>query len=572
MPVKGSKYGKDLGESKRIDNLSAELAENVTNVKYFGAKGDGITDDTSAFEAAINSGKAVYVPPGTYYLGACIDITKSVKIFGAGDATKLISNGGDYYKDYGVTYAGKLSNKTFSIYSKVKQTYTITGDTFAAGTVDLIVEDTTGLSVGDTIYLMIGTNPYDSTEEYYRAFNTIKAIDVNSVTLTMPIPCDVPLSSRVSKFETYESIAENIEISNLCIDIKDAGHVQDQMFLTWHARNVNIHHIHFLRSSTAIEFLEGENCHAHNIQIDYCTNYHISVHPFNVWGVTNFSFKDIEISHMNNVTAFFGEATNTNGTIENININKTQDDVPDSTYIYVFHFVGMSTNINVKNVYINSKNKLAFATISQESTASFENISLNGSVRQYPLSLHKGLLTINGVKYFNERKATVYLPLKPNATNLAAKLPRGLYKSCRVYSNYGNTYLTQLIMETGANWLLDIHTNLSADGFYDVPQNKSYGDLFTNNEIGARRILATTTAGCPVNAYLRCEIEYLPESGYDVEIVSQRMPLFGASIPTTGTWIVGDRVYNSAPTAGQPKSWVCTVAGTPGTWVSEGNL
>lgn len=38
------------------------------------------------------------------------------------------------------------------------------------------------------------------------------------------------------------------------------------------------------------------------------------------------------------------------------------------------------------------------------------------------------------------------------------------------------------------------------------------------------------------------------------------------------TWKVGDRVYNSAATAGQPKSWVCTVAGAPGTWTSEGNL
>jgi hypothetical protein len=31
-------------------------------------------------------------------------------------------------------------------------------------------------------------------------------------------------------------------------------------------------------------------------------------------------------------------------------------------------------------------------------------------------------------------------------------------------------------------------------------------------------------------------------------------------------------VFNSTATAGQPKGWVCTVAGTPGTWVSMGNL
>lgn len=45
-----------------------------------------------------------------------------------------------------------------------------------------------------------------------------------------------------------------------------------------------------------------------------------------------------------------------------------------------------------------------------------------------------------------------------------------------------------------------------------------------------------------------------------------------SAAPVNGTWKVGDRVFNSAPVVGQPKSWVCTVAGTPGTWVSEGNL
>lgn len=48
--------------------------------------------------------------------------------------------------------------------------------------------------------------------------------------------------------------------------------------------------------------------------------------------------------------------------------------------------------------------------------------------------------------------------------------------------------------------------------------------------------------------------------------------LYSSAVPTAGAWIVADRFFNSVPTVGQPKSWVCTVAGTPGTWVSEGNL
>jgi len=46
----------------------------------------------------------------------------------------------------------------------------------------------------------------------------------------------------------------------------------------------------------------------------------------------------------------------------------------------------------------------------------------------------------------------------------------------------------------------------------------------------------------------------------------------GLAAPTTGAQVVGSRVRNRTPAVGSPKAWVCTVAGTPGTWVSEGNL
>ncbi|HLX21637.1 MAG TPA: glycosyl hydrolase family 28-related protein [Gaiellaceae bacterium] len=45
-----------------------------------------------------------------------------------------------------------------------------------------------------------------------------------------------------------------------------------------------------------------------------------------------------------------------------------------------------------------------------------------------------------------------------------------------------------------------------------------------------------------------------------------------SSAPASGAHQQGEIVKNSAPAVGQPKGWVCTVAGTPGTWVSEGAL
>jgi hypothetical protein len=42
--------------------------------------------------------------------------------------------------------------------------------------------------------------------------------------------------------------------------------------------------------------------------------------------------------------------------------------------------------------------------------------------------------------------------------------------------------------------------------------------------------------------------------------------------PVAGTWQQGDRLSNANPAVGSAKGWICTVSGTPGTWVSEGNL
>ena len=46
----------------------------------------------------------------------------------------------------------------------------------------------------------------------------------------------------------------------------------------------------------------------------------------------------------------------------------------------------------------------------------------------------------------------------------------------------------------------------------------------------------------------------------------------GSAAPTTGIWKVGDIVWNTTPTAGGTIGFVCTTAGTPGTWKTWGAI
>jgi len=45
-----------------------------------------------------------------------------------------------------------------------------------------------------------------------------------------------------------------------------------------------------------------------------------------------------------------------------------------------------------------------------------------------------------------------------------------------------------------------------------------------------------------------------------------------SAAPTTGNWVVGDIYYNSVPVAGGYIGWVCTTAGSPGTWKTFGPI
>ncbi len=73
--------------------IAGKLAETVS-VKDFGAAGDGVADDSSAFQAALDQHTAIHVPAGTYRLDSEIQVRPRRRLFGAGrDATVIDARG-----------------------------------------------------------------------------------------------------------------------------------------------------------------------------------------------------------------------------------------------------------------------------------------------------------------------------------------------------------------------------------------------------------------------------------------------------------------------------------------------
>jgi hypothetical protein len=65
----------------------------MTNVKSFGAVGDGVANDTPAFTAAMAASTAVYVPPGTYKITSTLAVPNNTTLYGAGRGTSKLLHG-----------------------------------------------------------------------------------------------------------------------------------------------------------------------------------------------------------------------------------------------------------------------------------------------------------------------------------------------------------------------------------------------------------------------------------------------------------------------------------------------
>jgi septum formation inhibitor MinC len=75
----------DNGLQNSIEQLQQDVKQvlDYANVKSYGAKGDGTTDDTIAFSTAIASGKDLFIPDGEYIITGAINIGSPLMTSGA---------------------------------------------------------------------------------------------------------------------------------------------------------------------------------------------------------------------------------------------------------------------------------------------------------------------------------------------------------------------------------------------------------------------------------------------------------------------------------------------------------
>lgn len=84
-------------------NINSHKLNDILSVVDFGAKGDGVSDDTQALQAALDAGVAVVLPPGVYRITSELVLKTGTKLIGSGAFSAFVNTAGGLaspLKDY----------------------------------------------------------------------------------------------------------------------------------------------------------------------------------------------------------------------------------------------------------------------------------------------------------------------------------------------------------------------------------------------------------------------------------------------------------------------------------------
>jgi hypothetical protein len=160
----------------------------------------------------------------------------------------------------------------------------------------------------------------------------------------------------------------------------------------------------------------------------------------------------------------------------------------------------------------------------------------------------------------------VWVPIGPGGVN-AASFPA--WRSGGAYA-IGGSYAS--LNPNARNVFVGCYSENSQPPSKIIAPALVFGGLFgAVTPDSTAGIFTSTTHGPVIEGAL--QVPNLQSSGARIGSGGNtRMHAVAEAPPAKGTFVRGDYVRNAMPAPGEPKGWFCVESGTPGKWVSEGNL
>lgn len=609
----------DLVEA--IKNDRASLADMTTNVKNFGAKGDGITDDTTAIQNAINFIKnssyisELYFPPGEYVITSplLIDFALNVKgIFCTRDNEKGtmildrtdINSATPFITYQFGTNTNALDNRIWGVTIKDIK---IVGNT---GKHDAIHMVKTGWDMHlENVYItdFLGSGIYCDAV-FDGTFKGVTLVhcggyDANNV-LKYALTIDSDTDDCTNALHFFGCHFEG------CRYFLKLGKARHNQFVAckFEARDTQIN----TDTTNPYFLLTGDNWET---TFDSCMfpiqtiEDWLSVNPTISVDDLPFVFKQVgSVADYNNITRFTG-CDFTCG----MSVGYKLIDGGEGNFIFdscFFNYItGKTESIKLKNSqFVNNKVKMKLDAdgnakglvfnycivknnrilITNPDIISTTEYCFSGDYTIYEGNDITGFKTFYNFATPNNNQVT---RLSTFPVNLTDDVIKSLYNISSIdFSNFiidmrkfntsvirlklsADVTISQIIGGCPGEEVTILNNNgTSVTIKYDNSYYSGNTDLFgkyimlnnNNNNVTQRVLLGNDYIKIKNFSWLWREL---------VTAKSQdRNIFFMSAIPTSGYYTKGDIVFNNNPIVGSPKGWVCTVSGTPGTFVSMGNL
>lgn len=518
--------GSGTGTALTSVTVQAKLQQTIS-VKDFGAKGDGSTNDSVAIQNAVNTAQNVYFPAstGAYIIGSTINVPSNTNIIIDNSVTVKAASGltGDIFK---VTSANNVNFNGG----------TIDGNSASAGANGINIVTSTNCSVQNCTIKNTQTHCIyvQGTSSTYCQYILIEN---NNISYSITAPCFTFIYTNYLKL-----------IGNTIHHSSSAGMTSGASnYITASNNQVYSNHDDGLAfgdscSNLTITGNNSANNGAEGINVDGCNHATITGNTsynnllgITVWnrspGNVNAGYNIVDSNVVESCAQNILIADGQPGIVVTNNISRNSGNfatLPGTNSYGIYVSTGAGTII-ANNLIANSLKSGIYAVSTIDVTIKNNLIENNA---------HYGIELNSGTGFGRNVISNNYLLGNGDGSTYIY----GIYDGTSGYRNVfdSNVFVdesspvkqtTPFYIQESLVWITN-NRNLSGTSNLPVINSGSIGNVFQQNN-------------------------------------SWQLSTYA---PTSGTWNVGDIVLNANPASGGYIGYVCTVAGTPGTWKSYGAI
>jgi len=491
------------------------LKDSFVDVRHYGAVGDGITDDTSAVQNAFDAvgtadGGTVFLPKGVYAVET-LSLSDNTTVIGGGTLQKLSGSNGAYH--------------IVDIYDKSNITL-----------------------IGITIDAVNGGGVYpDDLGSYHNlliqgACKNIKIIgctfrnaERDAISITRLLDDGGPPENIVIKWCLFDTATRMAISPTSCDSVIIRNNIiynMSRFGINCESNDTSYNQTHNARIAIDGNILTDLNVTGGSIAIQ--SKHYESEYASGFY----------DVSMTNNIISDSRRGIHTVGHGEGF----------QNTVIYGNTFFGTKGGVylNSKNAYCGSNG--VFDMLTSDSHPIFSG-SKNAVIMSNIVDKSPNL----GIRVQNDGSLVSNNIVSNGGQDSAATFKYGLYvrqsENCIVDGN--------LLYDDQATHTQERGLIVDYDAVYGGTNNIVSNNLCFGN---IRYDLAVAQTD------LQLAVEGNSPATYDRVRIGMKMHTYGTAAPTSDSWSVGDVCWKTDPSAGGLPGWVCTTAGSPGTWKAMANL